>query len=193
MTDDSKQTSSLASRSHNKLLVLDLDETLIYSTMFRLEQNPDFHIGLADVVKRPGVEQFLSSCLALFEVGIWTSATHEYANDALSHLLGQDSNRLVFIRTREHCTQIFDHVTEERYWHKDLTVLLTEGYDVREIIVVDDTPRSWTPYDDNVVPVAKYTGYPYDVELSLLSRFLVRLRCAEDVRSVDKRHWRSVF
>jgi len=183
---------SSTSRSRKKLLVLDLDETLIYAAMFRLDQRPDFHIGLANVLKRPGAEQFLSSCLGLFDMGVWTSATPEYANEALNHLLGKDFARLAFIRVREHCSKVFDPVTEDQYWHKDLGRLLNDGYDVRDIIVADDTPRSWTPYDDNVVPVTRYTGDPYDVELSLLLPFLVRLSCAEDVRSVDKRHWRSI-
>jgi len=170
-------------------LVLDLDETLMYATMFRLERPPDFRIGLADVVKRPGVESFLAGCLDAFQVGIWTSATPEYTKDAVSHLLREASEKLVFIRTRQHCAQIYKPQTQERYWHKDLGQLVNDGYDTRAIIVVDDTPDSWSPYEDNVVPVSKYRGDPRDEELPLLLRFLMRLSRADDVRTVDKRYW----
>jgi len=183
-----------SSSPHDRpLLVLDLDETLMYATMFQLEQPPDFRIGLANVVKRPGVEPFLAACLDLFHVGIWTSATAEYAEDALSHLLSEASEKLVFIRTRQHCAQVFDPQTQERYWHKDLGQLLNDGYDPRAIIVVDDTPESWTPYEDNVVPVTKYRGDPRDAELGLLLRYLIRLSRAADVRAVDKRRGLSLL
>lgn len=66
-----------------KLLVLDVDETLIYATMFSLPDPPDFQIGLARAWRRPGVEHFLSTCLKWFQVGIWTSATKPYVADVI--------------------------------------------------------------------------------------------------------------
>lgn len=172
-----------------KLLVLDLDETLIYATMFELEQHPDFRIGMAQVVKRPGVDRFLASCLESFNVGIWTSATREYAEDVLGHLLN-DTSKLAFVRTREHCTKKIDPHTHDRCWSKDMGKLLSEGHNAKSIIVVDDSSSSWSPYEANVVPVSKFKGDPTDRELDSLLPFLPKLSRCTDVRSVDKHEWK---
>lgn len=75
----------------DKLLVLDLDETLIYATMFALDRDFEFQVGLACAYKRPGVDRFLATCLEWFRVGIWTSATQPYADDVVSHLFPDPS------------------------------------------------------------------------------------------------------
>lgn len=63
----------------NKLLVLDLDETLIYATQSKLERKSDFKTGFYFEYKRPDVEHFLQGCFEWFNVGVWTSATEVYA------------------------------------------------------------------------------------------------------------------
>ena len=66
----------------SKLLVLDLDETLIYATDDYAELDEpepgDFSVGPYLVRRRPGVEEFLARCLEWFEVGIWTASTSRF-------------------------------------------------------------------------------------------------------------------
>jgi NLI interacting factor-like phosphatase len=44
------------------LLILDLDETLIYATEEPLQRVPDFIIGPYAVYRRPYLTEFLTSC-----------------------------------------------------------------------------------------------------------------------------------
>ncbi|WP_404786831.1 HAD family hydrolase [Altericista sp. CCNU0014] len=62
-----------------KLLVLDLDETLIYGTQDSLDRNPDFEVGPYSVYKRPELENFLSKVKTRFHLAVWTSSTRLYA------------------------------------------------------------------------------------------------------------------
>jgi len=77
--------------SQNKiLLVLDLDETLVYSTKSRLFESEDFIVADYFVYKRPGLENFLKYIEQNFWVAIWTSSTEEYAEEVIKNILPQN-------------------------------------------------------------------------------------------------------
>jgi RNA polymerase II subunit A small phosphatase-like protein len=66
-----------------KLLVLDLDETLMFASLFRLPSAPHFRLGLAEAVRRPGLDIFLDRCFAMFQVAVWTSPELEVVAHAV--------------------------------------------------------------------------------------------------------------
>ena len=76
--------------SERKLLILDLDETLIYATEEKLEREPDFIVGQYFIYKRPFVSEFLEFCFENFEVAAWTSSTRNYAVEIIEKAF--DSN-----------------------------------------------------------------------------------------------------
>ena len=158
----------------DKLLVLDIDETLIYASMFPLKRASDFQIGLSAAYKRPGLARFMKTCLDWFKVGIWTSATPEYTGDVLFHLVN-DPALLAFIWTREHCTSEEDPASGDHYWGKDLGRLIGQGYRAESIMIVDDSIEVWGRYSAHVVSVAKYRGDPTDDELEKLIPYLEQL------------------
>ena len=64
----------------DKLLVLDLDETLLHTRAAPLDgREPHGVIGPWVAYRRPHVAAFLDAALDLFEVGVWTSAGAGYA------------------------------------------------------------------------------------------------------------------
>jgi TFIIF-interacting CTD phosphatase-like protein len=63
----------------NKLLILDLDETLLYATAQPPARPADFAVGDYYVYKRPHVDAFLTQCFDWFDVAVWTSASPSYA------------------------------------------------------------------------------------------------------------------
>jgi len=101
------------------LLILDLDETLIYASEQGLARPPDFRVGNYRVYQRPGLTEFRDYCFTEFEVAVWTSADHSYATEVVSHLFGTPQ-RLRFVWTAERCTQRTNFETHERYAVKDL-------------------------------------------------------------------------
>jgi RNA polymerase II subunit A small phosphatase-like protein len=174
----------------DKLLVLDLDETLIHSVLNRDGLEFDFPVGPYAVRQRPGVREFMRRCLDWFTVGIWTTATEDYAAAVLDFIC-PDPDRLAFIWCRDRCTTVFDHETREMYFVKDLKKLRRRGYDIEKIIVVDDSPEVVSRNTGNAVIVAPYDGSALDDELPQLLRYLEYLGGVDNVRAVDKRGWRD--
>ena len=174
-----------------KTLILDLDETLLHSTMFHIDRSPDFELGLAQAYLRPGLKVFIRSVFEWFETGIWTAATREYTMDAIARFIN-DPGRLLFIWSREQCSMRTDKTTGEEYRIKDLSRVLALGHPVESIIVVDDDIRSWGDYRDNVVLVGKYRGNSEDCDLPLLLSYLEILGSVRDVRAIDKKEWRQM-
>jgi TFIIF-interacting CTD phosphatase-like protein len=79
-----------------KLLILDLDETLVYATETALARQPDFSIYSYAVYKRPYLNFFLKTCLDWFNVAIWTSSGSEYATVVVAAIF-EDPQSLDFV------------------------------------------------------------------------------------------------
>jgi len=183
-------------RPFDKLLVLDLDETLIHSVGFGFEGDPpledvgvDFYADeFFGVYKRPGVDQFLTWALESFRgVGIWTAGTLDYALDIVPNLCDLDA--LTFLWGRERCGSRRDLETQETNWVKDIRKLRKLGYDRSQILCVDDTPENFARSYGNYIYIQPFEGNPADAELARLARYLETLGPVPNVRSVEKRGW----
>ncbi|PWA59030.1 Dullard phosphatase domain, eukaryotic [Artemisia annua] len=129
---------------NQKTVVLDLDETLIHSTLFRDTSiaitppgNYDFLVTfgreVAYVTKRPFVDEFLQYLNQKnFEVVIFTAGSEEYASPVLDRL---DLNGFIRHRLYRNSRKLVDgkHV-------KDLSNL---GRDLKNVVIMDDRPRSY--------------------------------------------------
>lgn len=177
-------------RINNKLLVLDLDETLIYATEDVLEREPDFRAGPYSVYRRPYLEEFLAYCFANFEVGVWTTSTEAYA-EAISQEIIVPEHRLSFLWSRDRCTWIFDEDLYERIQIKKLEKLRRRGYRPESIIVVDDSAAVWKQSYGNLITVNRYEGRLDDDDLKVLPHYLEMIKSSANVRAIDKRSWRS--
>jgi Dullard-like phosphatase family protein len=173
------------------LLVLDLDETLIYASEQELEGLAwDFRASGYYVYKRPHVDEFLSYCARSFEeVAVWTSASRGYALQVVARLFGADYP-LSWVWASERCTRRFDPERMAYDWVKDLRKIKRKGYDLRQVIGVDDTPQKYERSYGNLVRVSMFEGDQGDDELLALMAYLEELRRVEDVRAVEKRRWR---
>jgi len=176
---------------HNKLLVLDLDETLIYGTLNRLLRMgaPDHVVcGEYSIYLRPGVEEFLETSFDRFEtVGIWTAATPDYAFEVLDKIV--DRSRFEFVFTRERCTVKRDWDQDEHYSVKDIAKLKKFGYPKSQILFVDDTARGLERSYGNHVPIPAFKGDREDRILPALTEYLDQLGGEADVRTVNKLRW----
>lgn len=173
------------------LLILDLDETLIFGTEMPLARPADFiACELYHVYARPHVADFLAACGRAFELAVWTSSTEDYAGEVVSRLF-RDRSGLRFLWGRERCTLYSDFERGTSYWLKDLKKVVKLGYGLERILVVDDSPEKLRRNYGNHIAVAPYEGDPADDELPALVAYLQTLRDAADVRAVEKRGWRK--
>ena len=173
----------------DKLLVLDLDETLIYSTETRLDRAPDFAVGKYFTYKRPHLDDFLEDCLTFFKVGVWTSASEDYATGVINNIF-KDKSKLEFVWTCIRCTQKYYRESDSYDLIKDFKKLKKQGYPIEKIIMVDDSREKVQRNYGNAVIIKGYTGEREDDELPVLLEYLKSIGLVENVRTINKEKWR---
>lgn len=163
-----------------KCLVLDLDETLLHSS-FKQLPTADYIVPVeiesqvhnVYVIKRPGVDHFLTEMAKIYEIVVFTASLSKYADPVLDML---DENRVVAHRLfRESC---YNH---KGNYVKDLSQL---GRDIEHSIIIDNSPASYIFHPNNAVPVSTWFSDPHDSELTDLCPFLADLATVDDVRGV---------
>ncbi|XP_076916590.1 uncharacterized protein LOC143576375 isoform X2 [Bidens hawaiensis] len=160
-------------------LVLDLDETLVHSTLEPCE-DADFtftvNFNLEDhkvyVCCRPYLKEFMERVAGLFEIIIFTASQSIYAEQLLNVL---DPKRKVFRHRvyRESCVYL------EGNYLKDLSVL---GRDLARVVMIDNSPQAFGFQVDNGIPIESWFDDRSDQELLSIIPFLESLVGVEDVR-----------
>lgn len=167
--------------SHKRTLVLDLDETLVHSSE-KPVPNPDAIVILSSennprtlyVKFRPGLMEFLSKVLKIFELVIYTASSKDYAEQVINAF---DPKRkiLKYRLYREDCLLIEGHFV------KDLSRL---GRDLSKIIIVDNSVTAFAYHLDNGIPIISWFDDPNDCELLKVGALLEKLINTQDVRPV---------
>ena len=109
----------MESRATKKLLILDLDETLIHATETKLEREPDFTVGQYFVYRRPFLAEFLRFCFVNFTVAVWTTGTKNYAESIVENIFAEGMTP-AFLWSRERCTIGYDAETREYGYSKKM-------------------------------------------------------------------------
>lgn len=162
-------------------LVLDLDETLVHSTLdhsadadftFPVYFNMKEHIVY--VKKRPFLHTFLERVADMFEVVIFTASQSIYAKQLLD-ILDPDQNVISRRAYRESCIFV------DGCYTKDLTVL---GVDLANIAIIDNSPQVFRLQVNNGIPIKSWFDDKSDCALITLLPFLETLVDVEDVRPI---------
>lgn len=162
-----------------KLLILDLDETLISSTfdepsiydfsmpiMFEGEEYPIF------IRKRPGLDQFLETIINIYEVVIFTASMPEYSIPIIQKIIPSFPKKNIL--TRQHC-KFFNGV-----FIKDLSIF---GRQLSDVLIVDDKSSSYCFQPNNGIKISTWTGDQHDSELlTHILPLLLMCSTVDDVR-----------
>lgn len=182
------------------LLILDLDETLIHT-----ESIPDHMSDMFDYdfkmqsskgssyysKKRPYLSQFLDYAFENFDVAVWTAAGEEYAKNVLKNI-GIDESKLKFLYTKENCTIKLDYngsYDGQYYGVKNLQKLKKKGYDLDQVLIVDDVPATASNNYGNLILIKPFTDDSDDTELLKLISYLETIKNSSNVRNIEKRGW----
>ncbi|MBN1996486.1 HAD family hydrolase [candidate division KSB1 bacterium] len=177
--------------SHEKLLILDLDETLISAHETALEIPPDFTVcEIYHVYRRPYLNQFLEFCFSNYKVAVWTTASEDYAEQVVENIFPEPDG-LQFIWARKRCTFRRNPERDYYYWIKDLKKVKRLGYSLDQVLFVDDDPVKIERHYGNHIPILSFTGSVDDRELFYLQMFLQQIKNVPNVRITEKRWWRK--
>ncbi|XP_058721888.1 uncharacterized protein LOC131593409 isoform X1 [Vicia villosa] len=185
VSDESNLLPALVSRETSRTkrvtLVLDLDETLIHSTMTQYDSGADFTVQIlldkeytVYVRKRPFLHEFLERVSKMFEIFIFTASKKIYAEKLLDVL---DPEKKIFSHRAYRDSCIFQDGT----YTKDLTVL---GIDLAKVAIVDNSPQVFRLQVNNGIPIESWFDDPSDFALMSLLPFLEKLVDVDDVRPV---------
>lgn len=172
-----------------KLLVLDLDETLVYSTERSLDRPADLSVVGYHVYKRPHLDAFLDFAFSRFNVGVWTSSGRLYAEPLVAQLMPNRSVEFVWSSGR--CSLVRDWEEGGYSTQKRLAKLKKHGFKLEQIIGIDDTASKYARNYGNLVLVREFTGDLSDDELLHLLPYLEMLEAEPNIRAVEKRGWRD--
>ena len=169
-----------------KILILDLDETLVHSSFYPFncedENNikPDIFFTIlfnnkyydVYVILRPYFNEFLLKMSKLFDIYIFTASIKEYAEPLLIKL---DKKNLIKKKLyREHCT-----LSEDNKFIKDLNNL---NENLKNVILIDNNPNSFRYNKCNGIPIKTWHFEQNDRELIKIIPFLTFLANVDDVR-----------
>ena len=190
-----------------KTLVLDLDETLIF-TSFEPSVNTDLYfeidlnINEQNIInsknnrinsipkkkkvlvkvylsKRPYLAQFLSELYPFYEICIFSASSQKYASSIIDII---DTNKVISKRFfREDCIHLDN--SETFSYIKDLEKIQK---DYNDIIIIDDNVSSFILQEENGIPIKSWRGDKNDIELLKLIPILKNLSGFYDVRTEIK-------
>ncbi|KAL5725788.1 hypothetical protein ACHQM5_008892 [Ranunculus cassubicifolius] len=169
-------------KQEKKVLVLDLDETLVHARheMFGedqadlsftlVENGPNYYVKV-----RPGVREFLERVSEIFNVVIFTASEKDYADKVIDFL--DPKSTLI---SRRLYGDSGKNIPDGGYV-KDLLVL---EHDLAKLAIIDNYPHAYRLQKSNGIPIKSWFVDPNDEELASLLPFLEGLVAVEDVRPV---------
>lgn len=180
-----------------KLLLLDLDETLVHTSsatkLQGVSSNFSINSNQLHVFCRPHLTSFLARISRIYDVAVFTAGERGYANPILDHLEGIVSTVLEvsghhglikfqfkYRLFREQCIKNVDGV-----FVKDLAVL-ENLYSLKDMVLVDNSRESFSLQPENGVHVSSWFFSQKDSQLVQLYRLLKKISLAEDVRLENK-------
>ena len=174
------------------LLVLDLDECLIFGSKVELQRHVDFTVGPYYIYRRPELAKFLQGVAPVYDLAVWSSATSYYVQE-ISIQICPEGVEWRFVWGRDRCTPRTDFEKQQTVYIKDLKKVKNLGYPLERVLMVDDTPDKLTRNYGNAVYVQPFEGEEDDRELAKLLQYLEMIRDESDFRKLEKRGWRHHF
>jgi len=147
-----------------KLLILDLDETLIhtsYSPISGIEFKAHRHLFY--LYERPYLSEFLERYKSDYSLAIWSASKLDYVRWIIKSTVLCDYE-FTFINSRRNCKRI-NSMNGSVEYQKDISPYI-EKYD--KVLVLDDFPKMVTPIK-NAIKISEFRGSTTDIELLNIS------------------------
>ena len=181
---------------NKKLLVLDLDETLIHSDVdFLLNQNKvkydqilhfdsdeETNVPLP-IILRPGLHEFLSYARENFILVVYTAGYKEYA-DAILDFIEKDQQYFSLRLYRHHCIFI-----NPGLYVKNLRVF-EKQFSMEDVIIVDNSIYSFAAQLNNGILVNSFYDNKEDEDLFNLTNYLEIIKQEKNITEFNESNFR---
>lgn len=190
----------------NKLIIFDLDETLIHSLRQEDEEDSCYpyyfnedermdkvhlnHVELTDPCTqqkntggffiRPFLREALQAVNTRYEVAIFTIATDWYANPIIDKI-DPDGTLIQHRFYRQHARE---NNYQEGFLYKDLRIF--RGVDLDKILIVDNQILSFCSNLTNGIPILDFEGQKQDAELKKLAFYLLNIADSPSLRQTNE-------
>jgi len=179
-----------------KTLILDLDETLLFSSQKRcifllfiqsnlklldeMNKNGNLEKARFHIQIRPYLQDFIESLANLYEIVVYTSGVKEYAEAVVKKINSASKNAIKYVLHRKHCIRSGDIMI------KDIRILKNRSPE--NIVILDNTVLSHTQQLENIIYIPAFVGQENDKELKIIKEFLIKLSSVlTDVRPYVQR------
>lgn len=184
------------------LLILDLDETLIFATQNQLDHPPHFVMWPYHIYLRPFLSPFFQKIQSHFDLAVWSSASDEYVEAIVNTVFPKDLN-LEFVWGRSQCALLGEKENTGRYrpdtqashplYCKKLKKIQKAFLrPLERVLIVADTTEKCKENIGNTVSLNEFGGNPRDTELLKLTDFLLSLKDSPNVRIIEKSGWQDI-
>lgn len=177
----------LGPKSHKYTLILDLDHTLVSSSLTRITESGKNGWAL-NIKVRPNALNLLKEMSELYEIIVFTAAEKDYA-ETVVNVLDPERKIIKKILSKEFCIP-----TKDGYFVKDLRIF--EDRSLSDILIVDDIVFSYAFQIGNGIPVIPYEGEDEEDndELVYLSNYLKEIHgVTENISEINKeRIWGNI-
>lgn len=175
-------------RDNKPTLVLDLDNTLVYSTT-KQPKDYDHKLTISHnnksqtvwVVERPYLQQFLDTLCDKYELVLFTAGIRQYGIKVLRAI--DPKLRIQYLLDRRFCTILGKNQKNQDLYIKDLKIL---GRDLSKTIIVDDRDYSFCLDAANGHLIPSFDGDRRDNCLVQLQEYLLKCLDAKDIRDRAK-------
>ena len=186
---------NLKNGGNKKLLILDLDETLvhsdldfllkdkkIYDTILYFDSEGEKNIPLPLII-RPGLYEFLDFASKYFDLCVFTASDQDYA-DAIINYIEKDKKYFKLRLYRNNCIFI-----EPGLYIKDLRIF-NSCRNLKDIIILDNSLFSFANQLNNGILITSFFDDKDDTFLNNAKEYLEYIQNEEDIREINKESFR---
>lgn len=171
---------------NKRLLVLDLDHTLLYSEYqttdpFLLEYH-DFKYNEYHVLIRPHLFNFLHNISKYYDLFVWSAGSPDYVDKMVNELFFYIP--LVGVYNVNWCDNICD-----RYYKPLIKISNEYNIDINDILIADNLLFNFIDNPKNGILIPEYRGDPQDNILIYLYNYLLMLKDIDTIDHLYKEDW----
>ena len=178
-----------------KIALFDLDETLVHCTgdikttkekyqniiEIKLPGRQEIKVGIN---VRPLWKQTLNLIKKKYHIVIYTASHQAYA-DAVLDFMDPKKKYFKYRLYRNNCSLL--DVEGAKFYVKDLEIL-NEHYNLKDIVIVDNSVLSFAFHLQNGIPIVPYYDEDKDGSLYVVGLYLMHIYNEVDLREANKKH-----